>query len=432
MEAYPWGESFQKKLLALMVREPVRTYAMIEPRFFTNPILVDLARIVQEVHQKHGPKGVQLSKSTLWALAKANLGKRKRELRPAYREVVRKLFKYRLADKEVILNQAFAFAKDQKFREALMMAEKDVNNGRYDVAVKRLKEAGGFGTDADLGIDYWKGLHKERWKVDRFNVIKTWYFRKLDRMMGGGLGGGELAIILSGSKIGKSRVLARIASGALWQGKNVALATGELSARKYRKRIDSMITGIAIEKLSKRGIRTKAVKILKHLRHQMKGSLFIKQFPSGKGSIGDVEGWVENLELAGSKIDMLVVDYLFLFNPASATGFKMDVRHRIGQVAVDLRGIAVEKNIPVWTASQGNRAALGKAVLGPKDFAEDISQFWTLDFLIALCQTKDEEERGEARFLLAAARDVGSGGIIDLQIEKETLRFREREVKKVG
>jgi hypothetical protein len=91
---------------------------------------------------------------------------------------------------------------------------------------------------------------------------------------------------------------------------------------------------------------------------------------------------------------------------------------------MDLRGLAVERDIPVWTASQTNRAALNKERVGPEDIAEDISQFWTLDFMIALCQTKAEEalKPQRARLLVMAARDVGMGKTIPIFIDRNTFR----------
>jgi len=423
-ESYGWGEAFQKKLLAILVREPDKAIGIIEPQFFTNPIFTDVARISKNVLSRHERGEVKLTRSSLAAIVRDRLEGKRRRLWPLYKKVVRRIFKDKLEDMPLVLGQALEFAKDRKFRENLVLAEKDISNRRFDAAIRRFEEMKTFGKDPDVGIEYWSHIGASRWKESRQNLIRTFYFRKLDRLMEGGAAGGELVIILAGGKVGKSMLLGRIAAGALWQAKNVAIASGELSAKKYRKRIDAMITGIKAYRLLK--YKRQAKIRLRQAMKQMKGKLWIKQFPSGKASIGDVESWLDQLKDKGVQIDMLVLDYLYLFQPNE----KFENRRlNIGQAAVELRGLAVSRNIPVWTASQGNRAALSKATLGPQDLAEDISQFWTLDFLLALCQTADEENSKpqRARLSLIAARDVGRGGTVKLTVDRERSLIKEAE-----
>jgi replicative DNA helicase len=256
--------------------------------------------------------------------------------------------------------------------------------------------------------------------------------------MGGGPGGGELAIILAGSKAGKSTLLARFAVGALWKGKNVAIATGELSKEKYRKRIDSMITQIPASELTKASLSTEAGsklnKVLKKARRrlkvshkQMKGGLHIQQWPSGKGTAEDISLWLDDVEAEfGYKIDVLFVDYIRVFRPTQ----KFDEqRLSVGQVALDLRGIATERDIPVWTATQTNRAGLKKKRLSAEDIAEDISQLFTLDFLVAFCQTEEEAEQKpeQARVYLMYARDVGMGGVVNVELDRDRFTVNESE-----
>ncbi len=434
---YEFGESFQRKLLSLYVRDPQATYGIIEPHYFTNPIHVDVARLVKEVYDKHNRSEVQISRPTLLAVVKEYLGSKRSEVWPGYRREIRELFSDDLKDKRIILQQAIGFAKEQKFRRALIEAEKDVNRKNFNRAIQRFDNLKGMGSEFDLGLEYWKdATNPGRWLEDRYGVVGTFYFPTLDDCMEGGLGAGELGIILGKGKGGKSTLIGRMAAGASWQGKNVAIATGELSDKKYRKRIDAMVTAIPTWKLTQlakvsdeKSDEMKKLRLAQRRMHDarghMKGSLWIKQWPTNKGHVSDIEAWLERLHQAGIDIDILFVDYVRVFKPNER--FE-EQRLSIGQVCMDLRGLAVERDIPVWTASQTNRGALNKERVGPEDIAEDISQFWTLDFMIALCQTKAEEELKpqRARLLVMAARDVGMGKTINIFIDRNTFRGWEK------
>ena len=434
---FSWGEAFQQKLLALYVRDPQVAFTIVEPAYFTNPIHVDVARLTKEIYVSHNRAEVKLSRDTLLAVVKNYLGKKRRDVWPGYRKVVRELFEDKIKDKSVVLQQAVGFAKEQKFRKALIDAEKDVNAGKFNFAIQRFDKLKDFGSEFDLGIEYWKDpTDPGRWLEDRRKVVGSFYLPTLDDAMEGGLGAGELGIILGAGKIGKSTMLGRFAGGALWQGKNVAIATGELSAAKYRKRLDAMVTATPTWNLTQLAkLDDEKSEMMKKLRKaqnrmlaargHMKGSLWIKQWPTGKGRVSDINLWLEQLRQAGTDIDILFVDYIRTFRPDDRYE---EQRLSIGQVCMDLRGLAIERDIPVWTASQTNRAALSKERIGPEDFAEDISQFWTLDFMVALCQTKAEEalkpQRG--RLILTAARDVGRGKTVDILLERNTFRVWEK------
>lgn len=424
LDSYQWGEAFQHRLLALLIKDAEHSHELIQPEYFTNPILAEIAKVVQETYERIDPKQIHLSKTTLRALVKANLGKKKKEIWPLCREAIRRVYRDKLRDKEVLRGQALDFSRERRYQEALVLMERDISNKKFDVAHRRFEELRNFGRDPDVGVDYWENLRStDRYRDDRNNICPTGWNR-MDRKMGGGMGGGELGIILGPGKRGKTTSLVNIAVGCLHRNKSVAIATAELSEKKYRKRIDSLLSGVPAHKLFK--LRKKVRRRLKIARRLMTANLYIKQFPTGKGSTVDIEAWLGRLEENDIHIDVLLVDYIFLFQPR----FRVkERRFNIGQVAVELRGIAVERDIPVWTASQGNRKAMLKEIVGPEDFAEDISQFWTLDFLIAICQTKVEKdmEPPQARLFLAAARDLESGYVDPIKVLASTYKMVEIE-----
>jgi archaellum biogenesis ATPase FlaH len=425
-ERYEWGESFQRKILALYIREPQTCHTFIEPIFFTDPILADIAKVVKTYYDSPAHRNAHFELTSLWATVRSHLGEDKREQWNNYKETLQHVFKIKLADRPMVLSTALEFARERKYTETLIQCEKDISAHKYQLAHQHFDALKNFGKELDVGLRYWEDINAERWSEDHRGQIPTIYFKALDDAMGGGPGGGELVIVLAPGKKGKSALLGQVAAGALFGGKRIALATAELSAEKYRKRIDSLLLGLQAKELERaEGTELKNVLIrMRAMRRQLVHSnLYLKYFTTGKATTGDIESWLENIAQRDGPVELLIVDYLFLFRPEE---HEEERRHKIGQLAVELRGIANERNIPVWTASQGNRASLSKTQLRAEDFAEDISQFWTLDFLIAICQNKEEEKRRpqQARLFLAAARDVAGGFEQTVRLDRATYTMK--------
>ena len=109
MEEYEYSEGFQRKLLALYVSDPQATHGIVEPKFFTYPIHVDIARLVKETYESHNKSEVQISRPTLLAIVKEFLGKKRREVWPGYRKEIRELFSENGSDRRIVLQHAVGF-----------------------------------------------------------------------------------------------------------------------------------------------------------------------------------------------------------------------------------------------------------------------------------------------------------------------------------
>lgn len=142
---YDFNEDAQLKLLALFIRKPAELLGIVEPRYFSNPIHIDIARLVKGCYSGKNPKTDRLEKTSLrallWKYPKKEHRKSAYELKKTYRRVIREIFDVSLGDRAFMLDLAFKFAKEGRFREALVEAEKDVNIGNYERAVKRFQDA---------------------------------------------------------------------------------------------------------------------------------------------------------------------------------------------------------------------------------------------------------------------------------------------------
>jgi len=127
---YNYGEPFQRKLLAMLVRHPKRAEGRIEAQYFTFPLYIDIARVVQEAYSKH-PKD-RLTRTTVCELVKASLRRNARQNWPLYKKEIKSLFRVDLSDKSLLMEKATEFATEQAYREGLVTAERYISAGKYD------------------------------------------------------------------------------------------------------------------------------------------------------------------------------------------------------------------------------------------------------------------------------------------------------------
>ncbi len=136
-DSYAWSEAFQLRLLVYLLRDPEKMFDIVEPQFFTSPILVEISRIMKEAYAAHGKQN-QISRETLTELVRATMGEK--DSWRLYRRTIKSLYKIPLTDQAILLRQAFEFARESRYRETLIAAEKDITNGRFQRVHERIDE----------------------------------------------------------------------------------------------------------------------------------------------------------------------------------------------------------------------------------------------------------------------------------------------------
>jgi hypothetical protein len=134
---YAWSEAFQLKLLVCLLRDPEKTCDVVEPRFFSSPIHTEISRILKETYAANG-KQIQISQETLIELVRATMGEK--DSWKLYKRTIKELYKIPLTDKAILLRQAYEFARESRYRETLIAAEKDVSNGRFQRVHERVEQ----------------------------------------------------------------------------------------------------------------------------------------------------------------------------------------------------------------------------------------------------------------------------------------------------
>lgn len=159
--SYSWGEPFQLRLVALLLRDPKKALDLVEPGFFTNPMMVDISNTIRDIHKRHPSGEVSISKTTLKELVKERLGRKRREFWPHYRRMIRRIYKTELKDKEILIEQAQVFARENHYREALVKSERAVSARKFDQVHEIIEQLKSF--DVRDGLESWKWRNLPRY-----------------------------------------------------------------------------------------------------------------------------------------------------------------------------------------------------------------------------------------------------------------------------
>jgi len=300
-------------------------------------------------------------------------------------------------DIEFIEKEALDFCKNQTLKTAIMDSVNLLQLGEYDAIKDKIDTAMKAGAERDIGHEYNIDIEDRFAESTRKTVTTGW--NVVDDLMDGGLGPGELGVFVAPAGIGKSWGLVNVAANAVKKSLNVIHYTLELSAPYVGLRFDSVFTGIAAQNLKYH------VEEVKDCVDKLSGKLVVKYYPTKSATVNTIKAHLDRCKIQGYIPDMIVVDYADLLR-----GSGKEIRHELGNIYEDLRGLAGEYEIPVWTASQANRSALEDDVIGAEKIAESYSKIMTADFVISLSRKIEDKVAGTGRWHVIKNR-FGPDGI---------------------
>ena len=300
-------------------------------------------------------------------------------------------------DLEFIKQQTIDFCKNQEIKKAILSSVDLLNTGRYDEIKSKIDNALKAGADKHIGHDYLIDIDVRY--TDTIRDTKETPWEVINDMTSGGLGKGELGVFVAPAGIGKSWGLINIGAHAVKQGMTVIHYTLELNAEYVGLRYDSVMTGIPNQNL-----RHYQDQVKEELA-KLKGELIIKYYPTKSTSVIGLRGHIEKCIMQGKKPDIVIVDYADLLR-----GHGTEKRHELEGIYEDLRGLAGEYEIPVWTASQANRSALEEDVIGAEKIADSYGKVMVADFVISLSRKVQDKLAGTGRWHVIKNR-FGPDGI---------------------
>ena len=259
-----------------------------------------------------------------------------------------------------------------------------------------LSEALAVSFDTHIGHDYlldyeqrYESYHRKEEKIE-FDLE---YFNKITK---GGLPNKTLNIALAGTGVGKSLFMCHVAASVLLQGKNVLYITLEMAEERIAERIDANLLNVPIQDigdLPKKMFENKITSLAK----KTQGSLIIKEYPTASAHSGHFKSLLNELALKKSfKPDIIFIDYL---NICASSRFKggsnINSYTLVKSIAEELRGLAVEFNVPIMSATQTTRSGFGSSDPGLVDTSESFGLPATADLMFALISTEELEGLGQ-------------------------------------
>lgn len=293
------------------------------------------------------------------------------------------------SDLKYVKGQFLEFCRNRTLASAILKSVDDLKSKNYDAIKSRIDSALRAGMERNLGHDYLLDVDKRMEHVAR-DCIKTGW-DTVDQLMDGGLGKGELGFIVAPAGSGKTWILTRLGAQAMRQGKNVLHVTLELNETYVGFRYDANFSGIAFQDI--RNHKDHVKKTIKDIP----GRLKIKYFPLKTISAQGIKLTVDRIQmLEGITIDMLVVDYADILRPFTPDK-NANSYTEAGSVYEELRAVAGELQIPVWSASQSNRGGHEAEVLGAENVADSYRKIMTGDFIISLSRKAEDKQEGIGR-----------------------------------
>lgn len=312
-----------------------------------------------------------------------------------------------------IKETALEFCRKQKLKEAMMESVKLLQSSSFDEISSVINNALKLGSDNNFGHDYIKDF-EARFQLKTRNAVSTGW-NEIDDICKGGLGAGELGVVIAPTGAGKSMVLTHLGSQAVKAGKTVIHYTLELSESAIGNRYDSCLTGIPLNDLY----------IMKEMVYEsvqeVDGRLIIKEYPTKSASTRTLTTHLEKLRKRDITPDIIIVDYGDLLRPIT---YHREKRTDLESIYEELRAMAQEHKCPVWTASQTNRSGLNAEVITMEAISEAFNKCFVSDFIFSVSRTVDDKNNNTGRIFVAKNRNGPDGLVYPIFMDPSSVKIK--------
>jgi len=305
-------------------------------------------------------------------------------------------------NRDWLLEHTEKWCQDRSIYLAIMESI-DIIDGKHESLSKNalpelLSDALSVNFDTNVGHDYidnsddrYEFYHRD----EEHLPFDLEYFNKITK---GGLVNKTLNVALAGTGVGKSLFMCHVAAGALTQMKNVLYITMEMSEERIAERIDANLLNVPIDQLSNLSKSMFDNKLHKLVTNNSLGKLIIKEYPTGAANSSHFRSLLNELKLKKDfKPDLICIDYLNICSSSrmKTMGGSINSYTYVKAIAEELRGLAVENNVPIMTATQTTRGGFGNSDVGLEDTSESFGLPATADLMFALISTEELESMNQ-------------------------------------
>ena len=426
-----FGIRFQENLAKLITLDRVfadQIGEVLDTNFFEVKYLQVFTKMVYDYKEKYK---IHPSLATLATLVRTMEGDNE-VVEKQVRDFLVRIHSTRdVEGKQFIKDTALDFCRKQTLKGAIIKSVDLLNKSSFDEISTIINKALLMGESNDFGYDYVKDFEKRFEIKARDQVPTNW--KEFDDITKGGLGKGELGVVISPTGTGKSHVLVHLGAQAIKEGKTVVHYTFELGDSIIARRYDSCLTGVPLSDLF-----TFKEQIFEEVQ-KLDGRLIVKEYPTKSASPATIVNHLNRLKQRGITPDMIVVDYGDLLRSKSK---KEEKRHQLESIYEEMRALGQENNCPVWTASQTNRSGLNAEVITMESISEAFNKCFVADFIFSLSRTAEHKNTNSGRMFIAKNRNGCDGLVypifmdtsnvkIDVLPQAETFsEIREKAIKK--
>ena len=316
-------------------------------------------------------------------------------------DLIPQLFAVEKTDSEWLIQNTEKWCQDRAIYNAVMESI-SIIDGKHETMTKGalpdlLSKALGVAFDTNVGHDYidnvedrWDFYNKQEERIpfdlEHFNTITK-----------GGVPNKTLNIALAGTGVGKSLFMCHVASSALTDGKNVLYITMEMAEERIAERIDANLLNVPIDQLETMP-KTMFTEKVKQLSSKTSGKLIIKEYPTGSAHAGHFRALLNELKLKRQfEPDIIFIDYLNICASSRMKGMggAINSYNYIKAIAEELRGLAVEFDVPIFSATQTTRSGYSNSDVGLEDTSESFGLPATADLMFALISTEELQQLGQ-------------------------------------
>lgn len=411
-----FGKNFQESLCHLILDDRPfadQIFEVLDVNFLE---LAHLRLFIKKIKSYKKKYGVHPTRKIMTSILRTDISDEQDSVQKMLRDYYARVLsqKIDLSESGYIKDTALDFCKKQKLQEAMLKSIPLMKSSSFDQVAKIINDAIKLGTSNDLGYDYMADFEARFLKKARNPVTTGW--SAIDDISKGGLGKGELGVVIAPTGAGKSMVLVHLGSKALQEGKNVVHYTLELADTVVGNRYDSCITGYHLNDVT-----SFKEQIYDELR-DLPGKLIIKEYPTRSASIQTIKNHIEKMKNQEFIPDMIIVDYADLIKPEGSS--REEKRHQLEQIYEELRGISQECGCPVWTASQTNRSGLNAEVITMEAISEAFNKCFVADFIFSVSRTVTDKESNGGRIFIAKNRNGPDGVIYPIFMDTSNVKIK--------